>query len=825
MLGLVGALAGTAAAAIPAWTTYRHDAARSGYDPESTEPVAPTRAWQSTELEGPIYAEPLVYGPNVYVATENDTIYSLNAATGAVEWEAQVGNPVPGGEIGCNSIAPTVGITSTPVIDPDTNTIYAVTTTWDGEHSESIAHDLVALDLTTGKLRAKFPRRVDPTYPAEDSASIQLQRPALALDGSQIIIGFGSYGDCSRYHGWLVGAPTIGEGALHVYEADEDAGHYQGAFWGSGNGPPVEANGDLYAATGNGCCTAPFDFGDAVLKFTSSLSLVEYWAPEDWMALDEEDLDLGSSYPVLLPHGWAFEIGKQGVGALMRTDSLGGVSTAPVEEQVCDGSWGGGVYLPESAAAGSLYLTCSNGLQEVSVSGLNTPTPTLNMGWSVPEAVGPPILAGGLVWVAASYQAPHRGVLYGIEPGSGNIAFEENLGSFDDFATPSAGGGLLFAATEKRVTALKIGEPPARSATVTTLQSSLNPSRTREAVQLTANISPAPDSGTVRFSDSGTPIPECTEVPIAAASNGHVGCQVELTEPGAHELLASYSGDSYYVTSTSSPLRQVIDTPTTTVLSSSANPAAAGSPVKLVATVTPAPDGGTVAFSDGGTPLPGCEAIAVTGAAAGTATCEATPTAAGTYNVLATYSGATGYEGSISAQLEQVVYEPITAIPTSPLAPMTSPPVAQITAVPVAISDATQSHSRWREGDALAQISRRTRHSRGVPVGTQFTFALNESANVALTFDHRGRGFEIGGHCVTSGAKLRGANTYAESCTSSMKAVLLFKGHAGSNRVAFQGRLSKSIRLRPGRYTVAFNASEPSGAPSQAGPLSFTIVN
>jgi hypothetical protein len=449
----------------------------------------------------------------------------------------------------------------------------------------------------------------------------------------------------------------------------------------------------------------------------------------------------------------------------------------------------------------------------------------LSVGWSSPEAVGPPILAGGLVWVAASYQAPHRGVLYGIEPGSGSIAFEENLGSFDDFATPSAGDGLLFVANEDRVTALKIAEPPAPSATVTTLQSSLNPSRTREAVQLTANISPAPDSGTVRFSDSGTPIPECTEVPIAVASNGHVGCQVELTEPGAHELLASYSGDSYYVTSTSSPLRQVADTSTTTVLSSSANPAAAGSRVKLVATVAPAPGGGTVAFSDGGTPLPGCEAIAVTGAPAGTATCEATPTAAGTYVVVATYSGDTGYEDSSSAQLQQVVYEPITASLAPPLAPVTSPAVAQITAVPVAISDAKQSHGRWREGDALAQISRRSRHGRGVPVGTQFTLALNESANVTLTFDHRGRGFEIGGRCVTSGAELRGADTYAESCTSSLKALLLFKGHQGTNRVSFQGRLSKSIRLRPGRYTVTFNASEPTGAPSQAGPLSFTIVN
>ena len=71
-----------AAAATPAWTTYRHDPARSGIDPDSTGPVTPSQAWQTPALDGEVYGQPLVYGSHVYVATENDTVYELDTATG-----------------------------------------------------------------------------------------------------------------------------------------------------------------------------------------------------------------------------------------------------------------------------------------------------------------------------------------------------------------------------------------------------------------------------------------------------------------------------------------------------------------------------------------------------------------------------------------------------------------------------------------------------------------------------------------------------------------------------------------------------------------------
>lgn len=144
---LVAALSFTspAVASVPAWTTYHHDALRSGIDPDSTSPVAPSVRWQSPMLDEHIWGQPLVYGSLVYVATENDSVYALNAATGAIMWQRSAGNAVDSGQLQCGDIDPHVGITSTPVIDPSTNKIYVVADTWDGSDPSSIQHQLCPL--------------------------------------------------------------------------------------------------------------------------------------------------------------------------------------------------------------------------------------------------------------------------------------------------------------------------------------------------------------------------------------------------------------------------------------------------------------------------------------------------------------------------------------------------------------------------------------------------------------------------------------------------------------------------------------------------------
>jgi hypothetical protein len=112
-----GTAARVASAAGPAWTTYRHDAARSGVDPDSANPVSPSQAWQTPALDGQIYGQPLVYGSNVYVATENDTIYALDAATGMVVWSRHLATPETSSMAPCGDISPSIGVTGTPTRD------------------------------------------------------------------------------------------------------------------------------------------------------------------------------------------------------------------------------------------------------------------------------------------------------------------------------------------------------------------------------------------------------------------------------------------------------------------------------------------------------------------------------------------------------------------------------------------------------------------------------------------------------------------------------------------------------------------------------------
>jgi polyvinyl alcohol dehydrogenase (cytochrome) len=206
---VVGAYAG---AAVPAWTTYRHDAARSGIDPDSTTPVTSAQVWQTPALDGEVYGQPLVYGAYLYIATENDSVYKLDAATGAVVWSEHLATPEPSSAAPCGDIAPSLGITSTTVLDPATNRIYAVGAVSD---SGTIHHELFALDLGSGREVAGFPTVVDPPFPSGGAPVRQLQRVGLALDGGRILIGYGGNdGDCSTYWGWLVSAPTDGTTAL-----------------------------------------------------------------------------------------------------------------------------------------------------------------------------------------------------------------------------------------------------------------------------------------------------------------------------------------------------------------------------------------------------------------------------------------------------------------------------------------------------------------------------------------------------------------------------------------------------------------------------------
>jgi polyvinyl alcohol dehydrogenase (cytochrome) len=442
----------------PAWSTYDHDAARSAIDPDSTSPVAPTPAWTTpVSVDGGVYGQPLVYGLRVYVATENDTIYALKTATGAIAWKRHLATAVPAGDLPCGNIKPTVGITGTPVVDPATSRIYAVT---DELVSGTVHHRLWALSLTGGTPVPGFPIALDP--PGADPTTL-LQRAALALDQGRVIAGFGGNGgDCGDYHGWLVSAPGSGAGATTYFKATPKAGDHGGAIWGSGDGPSQDTAGNLFAATGNGFSSSSTpDLQESVVRVDANLTLHAHWTASNWKSLDTSDQDLGSSEPLPLPDHLLFEIGKDGVGRLLVANALG--TTGQVfSANVCAsaGSFGASMYV-----AGTIYVPCATGLAALSLSLSPSPTFTLEPGFKPPAfATGPPILAGGLVW-STGWRFNQR--LYGLNPGTGAQAFSAVIGSMDHFATPSAGGGRLFVAARQLVSAFTIAHfPPAAKGSV-----------------------------------------------------------------------------------------------------------------------------------------------------------------------------------------------------------------------------------------------------------------------------------------------------------------------------------------------------------------------
>lgn len=546
----------TALAAVPSWTTYHRDGARSGVDPDSSAAVPPTQAWQSGALDGAIYGEPLVYGSRVYVATENDTVYALDSGSGAIVWHTHVATAVDAGQLPCGNIAPTVGITSTPVIDPATGRIYVVADTWDGSNPATIAHAMYGLDLSSGSI-AVGPVPVDPPGSTHTD---QLQRNALALDAGKVIIGYGgNSGDCGSYHGWLVAVPE-GGGALQTFEADSRPGDSQGAIWGSGNAPALDAQGNVWISTGNGdeSGSGSFDFSESVVKLDSNLTLLDWWAPSDWASLDSSDLDIGSTEPLLLPGGLVFEIGKDGTGYLLDASNLGRTDTGPpvFSQPVCAGSWGGGIYYN-----GVIYVACADGMYALALDTTNrtfTPLPS----WSVDgNAISPPIEAGGLIW-SADYNGSN---LYGLDPSTGAETFVSgNLNGFEHFATPSAAGGLLFIANQSassgdQVTAFRIAGTPPPSATSIRLTPSANPAVVGHAVTFTAAVTPAPDGGSIAFTAGGAPIAGCESV--APSFAGVASCTVSFSKSGAHAVTAAYSGDSYYSGSSQSLTETVMPPP------------------------------------------------------------------------------------------------------------------------------------------------------------------------------------------------------------------------------------------------------------------------
>jgi hypothetical protein len=294
-------------------------------------------------------------------------------------------------------------------------------------------HELFALDLRDGSVR--FHRGADP--PGSDPL-VQQQRAALAISKGRVIVAYGGrFGDCGRYHGWLVALAEDGGGDPLTYRV---ASGNQGGIW-APPGPAVNSGGDLFITTGNAEGDG-FNYGNAVIRLSPELKVLDWFAPADWADLNRGDTDLGSTSPSLLDDGLIFQVGKSGTGYLLRGSRLGGIGGQLFKASVCAGAYGGTAYVPPR-----IYVPCTDGLVSLR---LNS-GPAFQVDWRGPSfQAGPPILAGGLVWTVDV----NAGELYGLDPGSGQARLRYRVGPVTHFASLAAGDGRLFIAAGRTLLAL-----------------------------------------------------------------------------------------------------------------------------------------------------------------------------------------------------------------------------------------------------------------------------------------------------------------------------------------------------------------------------------
>ena len=298
-------------------------------------------------ISGNVYAQPLYIedgpggGAMVIAVTESNNVYALDAATGSIIWQRNVGTPITSG-LPCGNINP-LGITGTPIVDlPSRSLFLDAMTTPDGGTTKK--HLIYSLNVDTGAINAGWPVDVNASAVSGTTtftSSVQSERAALGIVGNILYVPYGGrFGDCGSYHGWLVGVQMNNPASVMGLGHHGDGG----AAWGPGGVASDGAN--PFVATGNTFGTGgTWGGGEAVIRLQPgpvfSGSTNDYWAPTNWFTLDNSDTDLGGSGPVLVdvpgatPSALVVALGKDGNAYLLNRDNLrryqraGGVGMFP----------------------------------------------------------------------------------------------------------------------------------------------------------------------------------------------------------------------------------------------------------------------------------------------------------------------------------------------------------------------------------------------------------------------------------------------------------------------------------------------------------------
>lgn len=316
------------------------------------------------EVDDQIYAQPLIAAQVnlgaagrhnvVVVATVNDSVYAFDADRPSVNapfWNVSflAPNVVPprstdmtgacGGDY--QDFSGNIGIVSTPVIDPVTETIYLLART--KENGANYVQRLHALDLRTGVEKPHSPVVIAADYQGHGDGNVngvihfdslrQNQRAGLALVKGVVYIAWTSHCDWGPYHGWLMGYDSATLERRVIYNTTPEG--YNGGIWMSGQAPAADDEGNLYITVGNGAVGTQanrsdvVNRGESMLKLTpegTTMRVASWFTPHNWADLESTDNDFGNSGPLLIQHRrLAFSGTKEGRVYLVNCDQMGGL--------------------------------------------------------------------------------------------------------------------------------------------------------------------------------------------------------------------------------------------------------------------------------------------------------------------------------------------------------------------------------------------------------------------------------------------------------------------------------------------------------------------
>jgi len=496
--------------------TYHNDVARTGQNlAETTLTTANVNSatfgkiFQAT-LDGVVDAQPLYVGgvaiPNqgthnvLIVATENDSLYALDAGTGAQLWKAAL---LPSGEIpsddrNCSQVTPQIGITSTPVIalKPGTTegSIFAVAMSKDS--SGKYYQRLHKVSLTTGQpfaagveIQGKYPGTGDDSkngYAYFDPKQYKERSGLLLLDGV-VYLAWASHCDIQPYTGWIMGYDNKTLAQTSVIDVTPNGG--EGAIWGAGAGLAADPNGFIYFLDANGTFDptlnaqgfpADGDYGNAFIKLSvtgGKLAVADYFTMYNTVDESNGDVDLGSGGALVLPEltdagghvrHLAIGAGKDGNIYLVNRDRMGkfNPNSDSAIYQELDGALPGGIWSMPAYYNGKVYFGAVGGpiraFQFSKAVLSSTPLSATGTQFPYPGAT-PSISANG----------SSNGILWAVENNSpavlhaytaGNLSTElyntsqapngrDNFGAGNKYMVPTIANGKVYVGTPNGVAA------------------------------------------------------------------------------------------------------------------------------------------------------------------------------------------------------------------------------------------------------------------------------------------------------------------------------------------------------------------------------------